>query len=392
MVSRARELALLLGVMGWSSTSFAQVTGTTAPVGVDGSTDGPTILSAAHFVAPPDSPSPTPSSSYPSAVGVPGPVPLDSLPGAPSAISGSPSLAGRKQWSLGNDGPMSRFVAGDLYPAGQVTGWYAGVDLGIMKPNLKNNLTTPATYSGPTGNAIRLPQAPLDWAAVPLVSVGYRLGEAAGEFRLSYRLLASAGTTILPGLDPPIPAQLRSRLDVQTIDLDYITSEYKSEGNEISRFFFRDLRAGVGMRVASTFFDSHAVGTTITDTHVSSTFGGVGPRAFVELHQNLGLTGFQFYTRMTASGVLGPIRQTFTQTVQGPGGPNVGVFDTQNRNTGIGVLQLEAGFSWEPDQLARRVRLTAAYSWERWWNFGRTDDSNAELTLQGLLLRAEYRY
>jgi hypothetical protein len=261
-----------------------------------------------------------------------------------------------------------------------------------MKPNLKNQLTTPSTFTGPAGNAITLPQAPLDWVGVPLLSVGYRLGQGAGEFRFSYRLLASAGNEQLLGLDPPVPAQLRSRLDVQTIDLDYITQEYISEGADISRFFFRDLRAGVGMRVASAFFDSHAVGTTITDTHVSSSMGGVGPRAFLELHQDLGGTDFQFYTRVAASGVLGPIRQQFTQTVQGTTGPENGYFDTHNQNNGIGILQAEAGFSWEPERLARRLRVTAAYSWERWWNFGRTNDSNAELTLQGLLLRAEYKY
>ncbi len=349
---------------------------------------GPIVLPASLFVAPPDPPPPNPSSP----TALPAPTPVAPMSLVPNASATGPSPAVRPSWALGSESPIPHFVPPDLDRPGQLPGWYAGVDLGIMKPHLNNQLTTPFTFTGPTGNAITLPQAPLDWVGVPLLSVGYRLGEGSGEFRLSYRLLASAGNEQLPGFDSLIPAQLRSRLDVQTIDMDYVTREYTPEATDSSQFFFRDIRGGVGMRVVSAFFDSHAVGTTITDTHVSSSYGGAGPRVFVELHRSLGRSDFQFYTRVAASGALGPIRQQFTQTVQGPGGPDNGVFNTQNQNAGMGILQAEGGFSWEPERLVRRLRVTAAYSWERWWNFARTSDSNAEFTLQGLLLRAEFKY
>ena len=32
------------------------------------------------------------------------------------------------------------------------------------------------------------------------------------------------------------------------------------------------------------------------------------------------------------------------------------------------------------------------YQFEQWWNLGRTDDSNAELTIQGVFVRGEWRY
>jgi hypothetical protein len=304
-----------------------------------------------------------------------------------------PRVDPRQDWALGDYGPVPRFAARDLYPRGQTVGWYTGFDLGIMKPNLKTRLTTPDSFATPTGNPISLPVATLDWAGVPQFNLGYRFGQGVGELRLGYRLLASAGTDVLPGLDPPVPGQLRTRLDVHTVDLDYISPEYVSGGGYVSAAFLRDLRAGVGLRAASAFFDSHAAGAVrLPDTHVSSSFGGVGPRVFLELYQDLGRPDVQFYSRLSASGVLGPIRQRFSQTVVDAGGPGAAVFDTGNRNIGIGILQAEAGVSWEPNPLYRRLRLTAAYSWERWWNFGRTDESNAELTLQGLLLRAEFRY
>jgi hypothetical protein len=263
-----------------------------------------------------------------------------------------------------------------------------------MKPHLRSNLTTPAGFSGPTGNAITLPTGPVDWAGVPEFDIGYRLGQGAGVLRAAYRLLNSDGTETLPGasLGSLVPLQLKTRLNVQTLDLDYIIPEYLSEGKDISRWFFRELRGGFGIRTAAAYFDSKASGFPTVDTHVSSAFGGVGPHMFLELRQDLCRPDFQFYTRWTGSGVLGPILQRFSQTTMVGGVPVSGLFDTGNKNIGIGIFQVEAGLSWEPMALGRRFRFTAAYSWERWWNFGRTDDSDAELTLQGLLLRAEFRY
>jgi hypothetical protein len=299
----------------------------------------------------------------------------------------------RLNWSLGDYGPNTRFVASDLNPPGQHLGWYADFDIGILKPHLDTHLSTPAGFTGPTGGPITLGASPLDWAGVPEFSVGYRFGEGAGELRLSYRLLNSSGTETLSGSDAfGNPAQLHTTLNVQTLDFDYISSEYLSEGQDISRFFFRDLRAGIGLRAAAAYFDTRANGFPVTDTHISSAFGGVGPRMFVELHQDLGRPDLQLYTRLSASGLLGPILQEYSQTSMAGGATNFGGYDTHNKNIGIGIFQVESGLSWEPEALGRRFRFTAAYSWERWWNFGRTDSSDAELTLQGVVLRAEFRY
>ncbi len=262
-----------------------------------------------------------------------------------------------------------------------------------MKPHLRTQLTTAPDFNGPTGGPITIGASSLDWTGVPEFSLGYRFSQGGGELQATYRLVLSSGTEALPGNDLyGNPARLRSSLNVQTLDFDYITQEFLSEGQDISRFFFRELRAGVGLRAAAAYFDNRASGFPITDTHMSSAFGGVGPRMFVELRQDLGRPDIQFYTRLSGDGVLGPILQKFDQTTVTGGTTDFGAFDTHNKNIGIGIFQVEAGFSWEPQSLGRRFRFTAAYSWERWWSFGRTDDSNAELTLQGAVLRAEFRY
>jgi hypothetical protein len=320
------------------------------------------------------------------------------IPYIPSTEPSPPPLAGpqsdpRLNWSLGDYGANTPILSQDLNPPGQHLGWYADFEIGIMKPHLDTHLSTPAGFAGPTGGPITLGAAPLDWTGVPEFSVGYRFGQGSGELRLSYRLIGSTGTESLPIADSfGNPAQLHTTLNVQTLDFDYVSDEFLSGGQDISRLLFRDLRAGIGLRAAAAYFDTRADGFPITDTHISSAFGGVGPRMFVELHQDLGRPDFQFYTRLSASGVLGPILQQYDQTSVAGGATNFGGFDTHNKNIGIGIFQVESGLSWEPEAFGRRFRFTAAYSWERWWNFGRTDGGDAELTLQGAVIRTEFRY
>jgi hypothetical protein len=321
----------------------------------------------------------------------PGSAATNAIPILPAAPEQQPDP--RTNWSLGDYGPESPILAPDLNPPGQHLGWYAAFDIGIMKAHLDTHLSTPAGFTGPTGGPITIGAASLDWLGVPEFSLGYRFGQGAGELRVSYRLVETSGTQTLPGTDGyGNPAQLHSSLNVQTVDFDYISPEYLSEGQDISRLLFRDLRAGIGLRATAAYFDNRASGFPITDTHMSSAFGGVGPRMFVELHQDLGRPDFQFYTRLSGSGVLGPILQQFDQTSVAGGATNFGYYDTHNKNIGMGIFQVESGFSWEPRAFGRRFRFTAAYSWERWWSFGRTDSSDAELTLQGAVIRAEFRY
>jgi hypothetical protein len=342
---------------------------------------------------PPPSPAP-PVLTAPTTPGIPTPPAMGS--GSTSTTPTVPAPAvqqadPRPNWSLG-DYTTKPFTNTEFNPSGQEMGWYADFEIGIMKPHLDTHLSTPAGFAGPTGGPITLGAAPLDWTGVPEFSVGYRFDQGAGELRLSYRFVDSAGTESL-GLDSlGNPAQLHTTLSVHTLDFDYVSQEYLAEAGDISRLFFRDLRAGVGIRGAAAYFDTRASGFPITDTHISSAFGGVGPRMFVELHQDLGRPDFQFYTRLSASGVIGPILQEFDQTSMAGGVSNFAGNDTHNKNIGIGIFQVESGLSWEPQGFGRRFRFTAAYSWERWWNFGRTDSSDAELTLQGVVLRAEYKY
>lgn len=390
--------------MGYGPTISSQINSPSASTGM-GMGYGPGVSSQINSpsssttsgmgygpgVSSPFSPPTVPTVSSPAMLTSTFPAP----PGTTPTIPTSPGLLTdpRLNWSLGDYGPNTPLVAEDLNPPGQRLGWYADFDIGILKPHLDTHLSTPAGINGPTGAPITLGAASLDWTGVPEFSVGYRFGQGSGELRLSYRLIDSSGTETLPSSDLlGNGAQLHTSLNVQTLNLDYISPEYLSEGKDISRWFFRDLRAGVGLQAAAAYFDTRASGFPLTDTHISSAFGGIGPRMFVELHQDLGRPDFQFYTRVSGSGLLGPILQEFDQTSMAGGVSNFAGYDTHNKNIGMAIFQFESGLSWEPEVFNRRFRFTAAYSWERWWNFGRTDSSDAELTLQGAVLRMEFRY
>jgi hypothetical protein len=292
----------------------------------------------------------------------------------------------------GADGPYQIDTA-VLDPPGQSIGWYATLGAELLKPHITNRLTTPGPLAPALSGPIRLPVAPLDWTGAPQLGLGYRFDNGAGELLVDYRLVASAGSELLPGLDSTGAGLLRSRLNLNTVDVDYVLPEFLTpEGVDTSWWFRRELRAGFGLRVASAFFDS-AAGRQALDERVSSLFAGVGPHAFWDYRQKLGDGPLWLYTRLDAAGVFGKIRQRFSEVAVGPGGAvAAGGFDTGRLSSGVGVGGFEAGLSWANPFGYRALRLTAAYSWERWWNLGRTDDSNAELTLQGLVFRAEFRY
>lgn len=293
----------------------------------------------------------------------------------------------------GADGPY-RIDYSALAPTGQQIGWYGGLTVGVLKPRLDVKIVSPGSldpsFPGPTAP----PTTSLDWLGAPEFTLGYRLPNAAGDVQLGYRLAASQGRGTVVGFDSTGDGAVRTRLNVNTVDLDYVLPEFLTpEAVDTSRAFRREWRAGFGVRTATGFFDTLVNAPTTLEARASSTFWGVGPRAFWEGRQHLGDRPAWLYGRITAAGLVGAVRQDFAQTVLNPDGSTTAAgFNSGRKSTGVGVGGFEAGLSWNDPCGARNWRLTAAYSWERWWNFGKTDSSRGELTLQGVILRVEYRY
>jgi hypothetical protein len=284
-----------------------------------------------------------------------GPVPLEDRNG--SLLAGDPILDG---------------------PPGAPPGWLAAVDVDPLGPHIKNRLS--AAVPTPAGtDTVHLPTADLAWTVAPCFELGYRFPEGTGALLLSYRFVEASGSATIAAFDPSGgPAALRSRLDVNVLDVDY-------SSHELSLGPGWDMTWLVGVRVASLYFDSEAASPALAQ-HETNHFAGAGPHVGLELWRCLGDSGLALFGRADAAFLFGPIHETFAETTAGGAGQT-----TMDQRQGLPVLSVDAGLGWTPAG-SGHVRFAAGYHFERWWNAARDGDSHGELWLQGVFVRGEWRY
>lgn len=341
----------------------------------------------------PASPLPQPPAANPAAT-----VPYNPPPaGAAGVINGPPGcppLEDRNGTILHGD-PL---VDPSLY---SVPGWFAAVETDIVKPQVKYDLSssvplapTPLLALGPpffTGapplgftNQVQLPMPALDWTAAPRVELGYRFGDGCGELKLTYRSVVSEGSEIVPNFDPAGAGLIHGRLDLETVNFDYLSQEYSLGPGW-------DIKWIVGVTFADLFMDSQGDGV-ILDQRSSDHFYGVGPHAGLDLFRGFGNTGLAMFGKLDMSMVFGRVHDGFAETVYaGAGQPltsGATAFDATEAAPTIGV---EAGLAWKP-WACRRFRLSAGYEFEEWWYVGTANGNHATLSDQGFFLRSEWNY
>jgi hypothetical protein len=273
-------------------------------------------------------------------------------------------------------------------------GWFAGLDLGIIKPHIKNRLTDTVRIDGLAPNTARLPTAPLDWTVVPRVEVGYRLPSGFGGIALAYRFFGTDGSESILG--PDGPANLRSRLDVNVVDLDYQSWEMSLWPNWEMKWWF-------GLRQANIYFDSQeneslataAAGSGISATRTTNHYLGWGPHYGLELDRHWNETGLSFVTWADGATLLGRTVQHYQQIspTLSPGGmPLVGETKESNPQT-VPIVSLFLGLSWQPPRY-HYFKFSVGYEYEYWWNVGRISNTTprGEMSDQGILLRAEFSF
>jgi hypothetical protein len=259
------------------------------------------------------------------------------------------------------DGPFALDETA-LFGPGTGPGWFASVEVDLLKPHLKTTLPfgpafpdQPALHSGT-----------LDWAGSPRLSVGYHLSDGMGDVLFGYRMVASSGSG----------AGRRDRLDLQAIDLDYACGALSCGQCSVN--------VGFGLRAATVFFDHSQADATAGLASASSSFAGVGPQAFLSCRRPFEGTPLSAYLGARAGGVIGQARQKF----------HLGATeaDTGSQSTATAPLSFEAGLAYDAATSLGPVRLSLGYVWERWWNLANTDNSSGELTLQGIAFRAEFSF
>jgi hypothetical protein len=287
------------------------------------------------------------------------------------------------------------FVQDDLLdpPGLPQPGWFADVDIAVVVPHVKNGLRETVAVGSGTDN-ILLPTTPLDWTVSPRLEAGYRLPSGFGEFALAYRFLASEGTGRFGGLDGA--AALKSRVDFNVIDVDYLS-------RELSLGPHWDMKWRIGLRTTTVYFDTAAsepfgvaaAGQGILDARASNHYWGMGGHGGVDLARHLDGTGLSLVGRLDLGTVLGRVIQHFYEdtTTVGPDGRLVSGAARDSDAAIVPTITFQLGVSYQPPQ-CQPLRVFLGYQYDHWWEVGRVDTthSRGELTDQGFLLRAELNY
>jgi hypothetical protein len=278
-------------------------------------------------------------------------------------------------------------------PSWPQPGWFAGVDLGIVGPKVKDRLQEMVQVGSGT-DTVHVPNAELNWTVSPRIDVGYRLPSGFGEFALAYRILVTDGSASVLG--PDAVADLKSRLDVNIADFDYLSREMSLWPHCGMKWWF-------GLRMANIFFDSQAVepfaaaaaGSGVFAAHTTNHYLGWGPHYGLELTRHLEPTGLCLTARADGATLLGRIHQDFLEvsTVSGPSGALVTGETRRANSQDVPMLRIFLGTTWQPPRYPM-VHLSVGYEYEYWWNVARLSNgiSRGEWGEHGILLRAAFNY
>jgi hypothetical protein len=266
-------------------------------------------------------------------------------------------------------------------PEWPTPGLFEDLELGILKPHIKFALQEPVNVANLFTDVVAPTFTPLDWTGSPRFELGYRFPQAFGELVVGYRGLFSEGLGTLAQFDFG-PASVRSRLNLNSLDIDYGQREYGLGP-------CWDMKWRLGVRLASVYFDSQ-IGGIVEEQRATSDYIGAGPHAQLELWRQLGCDKLSAYMHLEAAALLGRVSQNFEETfVLGSaalgGATHVGFTQT------VPVVEAQFGLCWTPLHDVP-VRVSCGYDIESWWYVGRTDVSAADLWLQGVFLRGEWRY
>lgn len=265
-------------------------------------------------------------------------------------------------------------------------GWFAGVEGELTGAHIKDRLSD-GVRLGRQPFVFRVPSADLDWTVAPSVELGYRVGHGVGEFLVAYRGLSTEGEQFTGDQGA---AQLKSRLNENTLDLDYAD-------RDLLLVPHLDMRWKAGVRLAGVFFDTHSSqdgGNLLQRT--SSNFLGAGPNSGLEAACPFGVPGLALYGEMDGAALLGHLHQEFAvERLRGaPGGRGPAAAGDETRTTiASGVLGLQLGLRWTPPRY-ECLRFFLGYEFESWWQVGRNDatGSMANIFEHGILFRGEVTF
>lgn len=344
--------------------------------------DGPTIVTTAP--RPPDTAyAQLPVEDLP-------PPRLDTLP-PPGASSGpaSPAPELRPLFDPVLDSPhRQRWLQVD-FPAA----W-------LMFPQFNQTLTAPVAVGSIPANTLALPTPPLDFIGAPAFTVRANLRDF-GTVELGYRFIVTEGAAFVLGVDPTGAIPMRSRLDVQMLELTYARHEFQTHGRLID-LLDQDLRISdlqgmpewvlswdLGVRVANLYFDAHAIGS-IVDRQIVNYFIGGGPKIGLTLTKPISNWGFALFSRVDVGAMMGTVRQQFSELSTDAGGnPLAFGYATKQQVQTVPTLAAQFGVSGAPRRLGY---WQVGYQFEQWWAVANVAGSSGDFLAHSIFARWLWSY
>ncbi|HEV3238004.1 MAG TPA: Lpg1974 family pore-forming outer membrane protein, partial [Gemmataceae bacterium] len=287
------------------------------------------------------------------------------------------------------DGPFFTSEPALETPGALPPGPFATLETTIVGAHVNNRLINTVLLEGTFPNTIQLPSTELEATVSPRFELGYRLPAGYGEFLVSYRFLIASGTDhILTGLGL---GQLRSELNLNVVDLDYAS-------REICLSPSNSMRWHVGTRLAGVYFNSNLAVFVLPDNaggglateRVSNNFLGAGPHLALDLIHKFRSPGAYVFGRVDAAAVWGSVHQSFgeTFTFADFGGQSLGAAVDASKTQVSPMLGIQFGLAWTPPAW-KCVTFSVGYEFEEWWDVGRAEGSQANVTFQGIFFGTE---
>jgi hypothetical protein len=266
----------------------------------------------------------------------------------------------------------------------QKPGLFGAFEIGVVAPSIGGQLSAPVSVGGFT-KTVSLPFTDLDWTGTPRLERGYRFSDELGSFVAAYRSVVSEGGTDLYGFDPLGPAFLKSRLNLNAVDLMYASPALTLDP-------VWDLRWDLGVRIAGVYYDTAATGEILSQS-TSNNFVGAGPRFGVDVRRHLeAAPGLALYGRLETGVMFGTATQSFEEVISVGGVPLLGGATRFSDGTSVPMFGLQLGASYSPPQECGWLRFTFGYQFEQWWDVGGVGSSAGDVQFQGLFFRGEFRY
>lgn len=274
-------------------------------------------------------------------------------------------------------------------------GWFADVDAGILKPHLLNHVSLPVTFPDGSSTQVGVNAVPLNWTVSPRIEMGYRFLSGFGGVALSYRNMSSQGSQALIGADGP--ATLTSLLNVNVVDLDWVSNEYTRLNNwEMRlRFGLRYLNAYFGSQANEPFAEA-AAGTTFNQMAVSNSTWALGPHFGVDVRRRLNFWGLALVGFLDVSDGWSRVRQNFfaSSTTSAFGIPQTGQLSVSTSSSAP-VLTARLGLNWQPSAFPN-IRMFVGGQLDYWWDIGRNGSFLSTpygyFFDSGFLLRGEWNF